>query len=167
MDLGLPDGEGIDLIRRVRAWSPVPIVAMLLGSNPGGAEDCRAGRRGRDDYVTQTLQCAGVTGSGAFRPASSCPQRRTDADSQAGRSKGIDLARREASWPRRRAAPHPAGISSNGITGAAHRPHRQAGATDPRGLGSRAARRHAKPGCGCASRICGRKWSPTPELPGT
>src|SRR6201994_1697423 len=28
VDLGLPDGNGIDLIRRIRSWSPVPIVVL-------------------------------------------------------------------------------------------------------------------------------------------
>ena len=28
VDLGLPDGDGLTVIRRVRAWSPVPIVVL-------------------------------------------------------------------------------------------------------------------------------------------
>ena len=28
IDLGLPDEDGVDLIRRVRQWSPVPIVVL-------------------------------------------------------------------------------------------------------------------------------------------
>jgi CheY-like chemotaxis protein len=28
VDLGLPDGDGLAIIRRVRAWSPVPIVVL-------------------------------------------------------------------------------------------------------------------------------------------
>ena len=28
IDLGLPDGDGLTVIRRVRAWSPVPIVVL-------------------------------------------------------------------------------------------------------------------------------------------
>ena len=28
IDLGLPDGDGLVVIRRVRAWSPVPIVVL-------------------------------------------------------------------------------------------------------------------------------------------
>jgi two-component system KDP operon response regulator KdpE len=28
VDLGLPDGDGIDVIERVRTWSPVPIVVL-------------------------------------------------------------------------------------------------------------------------------------------
>ena len=28
VDLGLPDGDGLTVIRRVRAWSPVPVVVL-------------------------------------------------------------------------------------------------------------------------------------------
>ena len=28
VDLGLPDGDGIALIRRVRTWSPVPVIVL-------------------------------------------------------------------------------------------------------------------------------------------
>ena len=28
VDLGLPDGNGLTIIRRVRAWSPVPIIVL-------------------------------------------------------------------------------------------------------------------------------------------
>ena len=28
LDLGLPDGDGVDLIRDLRAWSDVPIIVL-------------------------------------------------------------------------------------------------------------------------------------------
>jgi two-component system KDP operon response regulator KdpE len=51
VDLGLPDGEGIDLIRRVRSWSPVPIV--VLSARTLEEQKIAALDAGADDYVTK------------------------------------------------------------------------------------------------------------------
>ena len=51
VDLGLPDGDGIDVIRRVRAWSPVPIV--VLSARNMEAQKITALDAGADDYVTK------------------------------------------------------------------------------------------------------------------
>jgi two-component system, OmpR family, KDP operon response regulator KdpE len=51
VDLGLPDGNGIDLIRRVRAWSPVPIV--VLSARTLEDQKIAALDAGADDYVTK------------------------------------------------------------------------------------------------------------------
>ena len=51
VDLGLPDGDGIDVIERVRAWSPVPIV--VLSARTREAEKIAALDAGADDYVTK------------------------------------------------------------------------------------------------------------------
>jgi two-component system KDP operon response regulator KdpE len=51
IDLGLPDEDGVAVIRRVRKWSPVPIVvlsARALESHKVSALDA-----GADDYVTK------------------------------------------------------------------------------------------------------------------
>jgi two-component system KDP operon response regulator KdpE len=51
IDLGLPDEDGVSVIRRVRKWSPVPIVvlsARTLESQKVAALDA-----GADDYVTK------------------------------------------------------------------------------------------------------------------
>ncbi len=51
MDLGLPDGDGIDLTRRIRAWSRVPIIVL---SARGREEDKVAALdEGADDYLTK------------------------------------------------------------------------------------------------------------------
>ena len=34
VDLGLPDDDGLALIRRVRAWSPVPVVVLSARWSP-------------------------------------------------------------------------------------------------------------------------------------
>jgi two-component system KDP operon response regulator KdpE len=51
VDLGLPDGNGIDLIRRIRAWSPVPIV--VLSARTMEDQKIAALDAGADDYVTK------------------------------------------------------------------------------------------------------------------
>jgi two-component system KDP operon response regulator KdpE len=51
LDLGLPDGDGLDVIRDVRSWSTVPIVVLSARSDEGdkiGALDA-----GADDYLTK------------------------------------------------------------------------------------------------------------------
>lgn len=51
VDLGLPDGDGLDVIRDVRSWSSVPIVVLSARSDEGdkiGALDA-----GADDYLTK------------------------------------------------------------------------------------------------------------------
>ena len=51
MDLGLPDGDGIDLTRRIRTWSRVPIIVL---SARGREEDKVAALdEGADDYLTK------------------------------------------------------------------------------------------------------------------
>ena len=48
-DLGLPDGDGVELIRQVRGWSRVPVIVLSARS----AEDdkVRALDAGADDYI--------------------------------------------------------------------------------------------------------------------
>ncbi|HEV7607164.1 MAG TPA: response regulator [Steroidobacteraceae bacterium] len=48
--LELPDCDGIDLIRRVRAWSAVPVIAISLHSSE--TQKITALDAGADDYVT-------------------------------------------------------------------------------------------------------------------
>ena len=51
LDLGLPDGDGIDLTRRLREWSRVPIIVI---SARGREEDKVAALdAGADDYLTK------------------------------------------------------------------------------------------------------------------
>jgi two-component system KDP operon response regulator KdpE len=56
VDLGLPDGDGIDVIKLVRAWSPVPIV--VLSARTREAEKIAALDVGADDYVTKPFSAA-------------------------------------------------------------------------------------------------------------
>jgi two-component system KDP operon response regulator KdpE len=51
MDLGLPDGDGLTLIRDVRSWSNVPIV--VLSARAGESDKIAALDAGADDYLTK------------------------------------------------------------------------------------------------------------------
>jgi len=51
LDLGLPDGDGMALIRAVRAWSPVPII--VLSARVDEAGKITALDAGADDYLTK------------------------------------------------------------------------------------------------------------------
>jgi DNA-binding response OmpR family regulator len=51
IDLGLPDGDGLKVIRRVRAWSQVPIV--VLSARTMEEQKIAALDAGADDYVTK------------------------------------------------------------------------------------------------------------------
>ncbi|OIQ72458.1 KDP operon transcriptional regulatory protein KdpE [mine drainage metagenome] len=49
VDLGLPDGDGIDLIRDVRGWSNVPIIVLSARTNE--VDKIAALDAGADDYL--------------------------------------------------------------------------------------------------------------------
>ena len=51
VDLGLPDVDGIDVIRRIREWSPMPIIVLSARVQEGAKIE--ALDAGADDYVTK------------------------------------------------------------------------------------------------------------------
>lgn len=51
LDLGLPDGDGIDLARDIRAWSRVPII--VISARGREADKVEALDAGADDYLTK------------------------------------------------------------------------------------------------------------------
>lgn len=51
LDLGLPDGDGLDVIRDVRSWSTVPIVVLSARSDE--SDKIAALDAGADDYLTK------------------------------------------------------------------------------------------------------------------
>ena len=51
VDLGLPDGDGLTLIRRIRSWSPVPVVVITARAME--EQKIAALDAGADDYVTK------------------------------------------------------------------------------------------------------------------
>jgi two-component system KDP operon response regulator KdpE len=51
VDLGLPDIDGVEVIRRIRAWSPMPI--LVLSARAQERAKVEALDAGADDYVTK------------------------------------------------------------------------------------------------------------------
>ncbi len=51
VDLGLPDADGLGVIRRLRAWSPVPII--VLTARTMEEQKIAALDAGADDYITK------------------------------------------------------------------------------------------------------------------
>ena len=56
LDLGLPDGDGIELIRDLRSWSSVPII--VLSARTQENEKVKALDAGADDYLTKPFGVA-------------------------------------------------------------------------------------------------------------
>ena len=53
LDLGLPDMDGMEIIRQVRTWSSVPII--VLSARTQEQEKLRALALGADDYLTKPI----------------------------------------------------------------------------------------------------------------
>jgi two-component system KDP operon response regulator KdpE len=51
LDLGLPDMDGIEVLRRIREWSSVPII--ILSVREGEEDKIKALDAGADDYLTK------------------------------------------------------------------------------------------------------------------
>ncbi len=51
IDLGLPDGDGVDVIRAIRVWSPMPII--VLSARTHEKAKIEALDAGADDYLTK------------------------------------------------------------------------------------------------------------------
>jgi two-component system KDP operon response regulator KdpE len=51
LDLGLPDGDGIDFVADLRKWSTVPVI--VLSARVNEADKIRALDAGADDYLTK------------------------------------------------------------------------------------------------------------------
>jgi two-component system KDP operon response regulator KdpE len=51
LDLGLPDLDGVEVIRQLRTWTPVPII--VLSGRVGSSDKVEALDAGADDYVTK------------------------------------------------------------------------------------------------------------------
>ena len=53
LDLGLPDVDGVEVVRRLREWSAVPV--LVLSARGQESDKIRALDAGADDYVTKPI----------------------------------------------------------------------------------------------------------------
>lgn len=96
VDLGLPDGDGLGVIRRVRTWSAVPII--VLSARTMEEQKIAALDAGADDYVTKPFGAAELLARA--RSTLRRNARRDDGTSALMfGSLQVDLARREAHGP--------------------------------------------------------------------
>lgn len=51
LDLGLPDGDGVDVIRRLREWTEIPIIVLSVRGQE--SDKIQALDAGADDYLTK------------------------------------------------------------------------------------------------------------------
>ena len=51
LDLGLPDMDGVDIIRKIRTWSSIPII--VVSARMGDRDKVEALDAGADDYLTK------------------------------------------------------------------------------------------------------------------
>jgi two-component system KDP operon response regulator KdpE len=65
LDLGLPDGDGIDFIREVRQWSQMPI--LVLSARTEETDKIAALDAGADDYLIKPLVSASYRLAFAWR----------------------------------------------------------------------------------------------------
>ena len=56
LDLGLPDMDGVDVIRKIRTWSPVPIIVLSVRGQE--TDKVKALDAGADDYLTKPFGIA-------------------------------------------------------------------------------------------------------------
>jgi two-component system, OmpR family, KDP operon response regulator KdpE len=93
VDLGLPDGDGLNVIRRVRGWSQVPIV--VLSARTMEEQKIAALDAGADDYVTKPFSAPELLARLRAALRRNLRSAGPDASLQFGAVR-IDLARREA-----------------------------------------------------------------------
>jgi two-component system KDP operon response regulator KdpE len=96
VDLGLPDGDGLGVIRRVRTWSAVPII--VLSARTMEEQKIAALDAGADDYVTKPFSAPELLA----RARSTLRRNARREDGTSALTFGslrVDLARREAQGP--------------------------------------------------------------------
>ena len=71
LDLGLPDMDGVEVLKRLRQWSQVPVLILSVRDSP--EDKVAALDAGADDYVTKPFEATELLGAIASDPtAGSC-----------------------------------------------------------------------------------------------
>jgi two-component system KDP operon response regulator KdpE len=83
LDLGLPDSDGVNMLRRLREWSQVPVIVLSVRDDEEGK--VAALDAGADDYVTKPFSSAELLAR--LRAA----QRKTRPEEEISRFKSGDL----------------------------------------------------------------------------
>ena len=78
LDLGLPDLDGLQVLKRLREWSEVPVIVLTVRDDV--QEKVAALDAGADDYITKPFSNSGIACT---------PPRRATQDTAVGRSVGI------------------------------------------------------------------------------
>src|SRR6202008_764218 len=94
LDLGLPDGDGIDLTRKIREWSAVPII--IISARGKEQDKVAALDAGADDYLTKPFGVGELLARlrVAFRHANAANPQTGEPVFEVGGLK-VDLSRRE------------------------------------------------------------------------
>ena len=69
LDLGLPDMDGVDVIRKIRSWSNMPII--VISARTEDSDKIEALDAGADDYLTKPFSVEELLGSP--KPESTAP----------------------------------------------------------------------------------------------
>ena len=95
VDLGLPDMDGLDVIRRVREWTDVPVI--VLSARGGERDKVTALDAGADDYVSKPFGAGELLARirVALRHTAGASHEADDAVFQVGGLR-VDLLRRQA-----------------------------------------------------------------------
>ena len=160
LDLGLPDIDGVEVIRRLREWSQVPI--LVLSARTREQDKIAALDAGADDYLDQAVRRGRADGAAAGSAAprrSARRRRRPSRRSRVGELK-VDLAARRVLGRRTRGAAHADRVPAARSAGQACRHGGDTPAAAARRLGAGAtSSRHTR--CACTWRRSGARSRPT------
>ena len=70
LDLGLPDMDGVEVIRRIRSWSNLPII--VLSARSEDTDKIGALDAGADDYLTKPFSVETMLPAVPFWMARNC-----------------------------------------------------------------------------------------------
>ena len=140
LDLGLPDGDGKDVIKRAREWSDIPII--VLSAREREAEKIEALDFGADDYVNKPFNIGELLARmrTALRHRM---QRKAEIPVLRVGNLEVDAVRHRATPSRGRAKAHAEGIRTAVISRQACRACRDTQTNSHGGLGTGAYRGHA------------------------